>query len=87
MDEIELERREPDEVAQHVVEHIRPETRQALLEWTVRAGLGPVFVQQAQDHDFTAEEVGSLLALSFDPEKDPVHNTLYDTLVYDYAER
>lgn len=68
-----IRRRELDEVASISASKLSTETRQDIVEWVIRAGLGPLFLIQHPHQNFTNQEVGSLMSVTFDHEKDPIH--------------
>lgn len=70
-----LERRAADDVAAKAAVALSHETQQDLAAWAIRAGLGPLFLQHhAGSGEYTNEEVGRLMSVTFDAEHDPVHH-------------
>lgn len=68
-----LWRRKPAQVATAAYETLDPEIQRALAEWTLRAGLGSLFLLHEHGLDLTPEETGALLATTWRPYRDPVH--------------
>lgn len=75
-DDIELNRRNPDEVAERAIESIDDKTVEAMAKWVIRAGLGPLFNLQNQAVDITPQEMGAIMSIKFEPENDPVQHDL-----------
>jgi len=78
-------RRTTEEAAGVAASKLSPETRGQAVEWVIRVGLGPLFVEQnlSSSAAATPEEVGALLSIQFDPEADAVHSDLWDRLYRD----
>lgn len=75
-----IRRRSKDEVAEITASELRKETQQELVEWTLRAGLGPLFMKQV-NRDRPPEEIGKLIAVTFDAWEDPMHDDIVRTLI------
>jgi hypothetical protein len=92
LDEIEerrflgLERNSLDEAGLQATLELSEDTRYTAASFVVRGGLGPLFLNLAgpdgdNSLDPTPEEVGALLSVSFDPDRDPIHNAVYEWVV------
>jgi hypothetical protein len=80
---VDLDRLSRNEVSAKATAKLSAEAKHAAASFVVRAGLGPSFVRLAQsenEYDPTPEEVGALVAISFDPEADPFAAAVWDDL-------
>lgn len=78
---VELERNSMDEVGAQATEKLSYSTKHTAASFVVRAGLGPLLLSAAgpdgdKSLDATPEEVGALLAVSFKPDHDPIHEAV-----------
>jgi hypothetical protein len=80
---VDLERRSLDEAGATATATLSSEAKHAAASFVVRAGLGPLFVRIAQsenNYDPTPEELGALMAISFNPEEDEFAAAVWDDL-------
>lgn len=85
-DELDLERLPPEDVATRAVDRLDLQLKRELARWVIRCGLGPAFARQRSDVDLSPDELGALLAISFDGRDDPLHDDLYRQLTEWYRD-
>ncbi len=79
-DECKIRERDPDEIAQSIASELDTETKNEIVEWAIRAGLGPLYLKQTEGRDFSPETLGNLLSIRFEPQTDLMHHKVADTI-------
>lgn len=62
--------------AKNAAQKLSVETRQDIVTWFLRSGLGPMYLRHRPERNLTPEELGALMAIKFDHEKDMMHHDL-----------